>query len=750
MKIKSIYLLIFFSFIFFAGKGSADEIQDSVKKEIDSVIEKIRTEREDLIGSLDLFDRALELAKTHNYKEAEFKLYFYSGKIYRQIGHYEKAIENYDYSKTVAMYLERMDWFAQVLNNESIVYYFQGDLKTSIEVLKRTLPLYKKHSNKPDEGLVYSNLAYIYFENEQYDSAITYNKMAEEVYKSANIENEMVIGLNINFIKMYNKAGYFEKSIAVSKKLLNEKIVQSDVGNLIELHSWWARSLASLGRYKEAEIKFSKAESYLSQSNDHSIRANLYEAKAEMFASVGNNHSALDYLKKAVSLRDSINVQNNNRLLSQFKERLEIEKNVATQKSIEVLKQKNQSNYLSIILFLFLGTIVVSFIMISIKKNAEKLEVEKNTELEIVNKKFESFLEQTNEAIRLSDPEGKVIVWNEASVELTGISKEEAIGNNYFDLASKIIPGELKENYIKWAKKKITEIKITGISKPGSKVIPIFNKDNEKIFIENRIFPIFIDDELYMAGSSIDVTKQIEYEQGLIDSKISAEKSDRSKTEFLAQMSHEIRTPINTILNFCGLIEMECSYSEKEIRKNIFSDIYKSGDRIIKVMDMLLSISEADTGIVDLKPEKMNLKEKVIDPLLNNYSKVAKEKNIDFNLKSNHSEFMVFVDEFTISQAMANLLDSSFRYSNGSKITVQLETGKTGIAKLIMTDNGYLVDEEMIKEVFNITDQSRTVDELNYKNLELILVKKYCDLNNVMFAINNESAVTKFELSFNE
>ncbi|MFT5439883.1 MAG: PAS domain S-box-containing protein, partial [Alphaproteobacteria bacterium] len=98
-----------------------------------------------------------------------------------------------------------------------------------------------------------------------------------------------------------------------------------------------------------------------------------------------------------------------------------------------------------------------------------------------------------------------------------------------------------------------------------------------------------------------DVTKQMQAEELLIQSKETAELANRAKTEFLANISHELRTPLNAIIGFSDLIQREMfgpigvpQYAD------YIRDIYTSGHHLHDLINDILDLSKIEAGKLDL------------------------------------------------------------------------------------------------------------------------------------------------------
>jgi PAS domain S-box-containing protein len=104
-------------------------------------------------------------------------------------------------------------------------------------------------------------------------------------------------------------------------------------------------------------------------------------------------------------------------------------------------------------------------------------------------------------------------------------------------------------------------------------------------------------------------------EAELIIAKEKAEKSDRLKTEFLAQMSHEIRSPMNIVLSFASLLKEDIAGKIDIPVDEYFNGIESAGRRLIRTVDLILNVSELQVGAYDPAWVNINLLNEVLDPL---------------------------------------------------------------------------------------------------------------------------------------
>ena len=114
-----------------------------------------------------------------------------------------------------------------------------------------------------------------------------------------------------------------------------------------------------------------------------------------------------------------------------------------------------------------------------------------------------------------------------------------------------------------------------------------------------------------------------------------AEKSNSLKSDFLAQMSHEIRTPVNTILSFSSLIKESLEDHLDDELLDSFNMIENGGTRLIRTIDLILNVSQIQSGNLTLSPSRLNLV-KILNDLVSEFRRVAKKESLDLIFESKY------------------------------------------------------------------------------------------------------------------
>ena len=190
--------------------------------------------------------------------------------------------------------------------------------------------------------------------------------------------------------------------------------------------------------------------------------------------------------------------------------------------------------------------------------------------LRVSEKKYRLLFERSNDAIFLVDiKSGKYLDANLAAEKLTGYSIDELKELTVHDVTPQGSAERL--NLLKSKTEQTRFNTIEYIRPDGSKRIALLDIVQQK---ENIFF-----------GIAHDITQSKHAEQELIKAKNAAEKSNKLKTEFLAQMSHEIRSPLNVIMSFIGLIKSEVEETISPDIEDSFQSIESASSRIIRTID---------------------------------------------------------------------------------------------------------------------------------------------------------------------
>jgi PAS domain S-box-containing protein len=346
--------------------------------------------------------------------------------------------------------------------------------------------------------------------------------------------------------------------------------------------------------------------------------------------------------------------------------------------------------------------------------------------------------ESTYEGIAFSD--GKILTnVNQQLCNILDYEKNEIVGRNLFEFFLEEEHPFLIEKYLS----KTTE-------PYEHKAI---RKDGTLILLEARYKYLKVGNGELVIAAIRDITERKAYEQELIKAREEAEQSEKLKTEFLAQMSHEIRSPLNTILNFSELLESELAENESESYSVAFNSMNNAGKRIIRTIDLLLNMSELQTGTYKVKKRELKLIEEVINPIIDEYKPSANSKSISLGLKNNleSEEKIIEADHYTLSQIFGNLVDNALKFTHEGGIEIILNNSKNNNLVVEVKDTGIGVSKEYMPKIFAPFSQEEQgyTRKFEGSGLGLALVKNYCELNNIEISVESEKFEgTKFTLSF--
>ncbi len=210
------------------------------------------------------------------------------------------------------------------------------------------------------------------------------------------------------------------------------------------------------------------------------------------------------------------------------------------------------------------------------------------------------------------------------------------------------------------------------------------------ICIGSVIFPIFLSDGHleHIVVMHENITERVKAQEELIIAKEKAEESDRLKSSFLANMSHEIRTPLNGIFGFADLLkEKDVTESEKEEYAEV---IKKSGNRMLNIMNDLVSISKIEAGQMELNKVDTDVNE-IMKHLYQLFGIEASQEGLGFHFKGEYTEkpFIVHTDREKLYSVMSNLLKNAIKFTSEGRVEFGYVLNQgAGIIEFYVKDTG--------------------------------------------------------------
>ena len=171
--------------------------------------------------------------------------------------------------------------------------------------------------------------------------------------------------------------------------------------------------------------------------------------------------------------------------------------------------------------------------------------------------------------------------------------------------------------------------------------------------------------------------------------------TNNMQDEFIATVSHELRTPLTSIRGFSQTLLNSWDKIDDDNKKKFIKIIEDQSNRLIHLVENVLSVSKMNAGCDVLKKVDVNSVIKKIIPM---FTEQYKTRNFKLELASNLPFSRLDEDKF--EQIMTNLIDNAAKYSENGK-TVTVSTMPDGNLILIkVKDEGVGIKKEDYGKIF--------------------------------------------------
>ncbi|WP_010015943.1 cell wall metabolism sensor histidine kinase WalK [Leuconostoc gelidum] len=306
--------------------------------------------------------------------------------------------------------------------------------------------------------------------------------------------------------------------------------------------------------------------------------------------------------------------------------------------------------------------------------------VEESTEtVNAERNRLDSVLTHMADGVLAANRRGEITIINQAAANFVGIDREAAIGQNVIDLLH--LQG----------KRTLRDM--------------LENLDDFRVDLSDDSTDI-----LLQAYVSL-IKRQSGFISGLVvvlHNITEQQRIDSERRMFVSNVSHELRTPLTSVRSYVDALA-EGAIDDPEMAQNFLGVVQDETQRMIRMINDLLSLSRLDQGTMDVRLEVVNLNS-LFNFVLNRFDMIIESdaKNTDtpnknYNIQREFTNEDVWVefdpDKFT--QVLDNIMNNAVKYSpDGGIITARLIKTKTR-AILSISDQGLGIPRKDLDSIFN-------------------------------------------------
>lgn len=353
-----------------------------------------------------------------------------------------------------------------------------------------------------------------------------------------------------------------------------------------------------------------------------------------------------------------------------------------------------------------------------------RLNIEKNN-AERQKEQLSIILESIGDAVLVLDREKDVLLVNPVLEKITGYSRKDIVGQKY-------------EKVLKFVHEKddtpanifLEKVYEKGVITSMSKDTVLITRSGDRVPVADSAAPIKTKEGMVIG--SVIVFRDVSEERQI----------EKMKSEFVSVASHQLRTPLTSVKWFAALLAKGLTGRADAKIKELAENITVSTDRMIKLVNDLLSVSRIETG------QKFGIETEDIDivPILKEEIETVKkayfDKKVEITLDEKlRSELILRVDKEKIHHVFRNLLGNGVKYSDkNTAIHVGIKEQTEDFITLYVKDNGIGIPKEQQESIFQkfFRANNAKLSDAEGTGLGLYIVKAIIDGHKGKIWFNSE------------
>ncbi len=217
------------------------------------------------------------------------------------------------------------------------------------------------------------------------------------------------------------------------------------------------------------------------------------------------------------------------------------------------------------------------------------------------------------------------------------------------------------------------------------------------------------------------------------------QEADRMKGEFLTNMSHELRTPLNAVMGFAEILRDPSQLLPPAERLEFAENIYRSGQRLLGLVNDLLDLSSIQAGKMELNPQECVVAD-AVQSAVSAHRRAATEKQIDLRVLIHEPSPRVFFDLISLKHILYNLVNNAVKFTPpGGSVVVRAHERPDAII-ISVSDTGIGIPRDQLVEIFEEFKQldGSTARAYEGSGLGLALSKRLLELQGASVAVESE------------
>jgi len=290
-------------------------------------------------------------------------------------------------------------------------------------------------------------------------------------------------------------------------------------------------------------------------------------------------------------------------------------------------------------------------------------------------------LERAADGIMVIGEVAQILEWNPAQEKITGITRQQAIGEPLFDLLFRLTPPEKRTiaGYIQ-TKERISKFLLHGeqAEPAGPSEVEIVRADGSRRVIENRYFPIHASG----AARAGCITRDVSARKRLENDQLQVVKM---KEEFVAKVSDSLRRPLQGLLGNLEELKSDQPISELE-RAHAIDRAIRAANRLASLAVGLTMTTGLKAGL-ELNLEEVDLK-RIIEDAVGSLNDLARRKGVPLAYAPEAELRPLKADRPRLLQVLHGLIGNAIRASEAGNPVLVTSAAQNGEVRIQVIDHG--------------------------------------------------------------